>query len=244
MVEYINVKFNMENIKMALKLLNPGLRPLGTFDLVDGEAGTLTGGEYVELASASTGGATASTDGYAADVGSVGPMEPGGSAALLAPDLLSFEATSCTHENLGGLADEGNSGYGTLFGQLIGANAGRATTVSGSVVLQPTTDRASGKVTVWHQHGLYGVNGTAATGGTDGSGTNALNTTIVANDLVYATTATGLLELSAATGDAIGFFVGAVADSSLVSTTAQAAGGNLAIDHWAVYFCGNAVAPA
>jgi hypothetical protein len=235
MVEYINVKFNMENIKMALKLLNPGLRPLGTFDLVDAEAGTLTGGEYVELGTVGADG----TDGYAADVGSVGPMGPGGSQALLDPQLFHFSATACTSQNLGGLADEGASQYGTLFGSLIGANTGRATTVSGAVVLQPSTDRASGKVTVWHQHGLYGVNGTAAAWTSTGTAPETVNAA------VYGTVNTGLLTLDADSGtnlDPLAIFAGAVADSSLVSTTAQATGGNLAIDHWAVYFCGNAVA--
>lgn len=238
MVGHVNVKFNMENIKMALKLLNPGLRPLGTYDLVDAEAGSLTGGEYVELGTVGTD----ATDGYASDVGNVGPMGPGGAAGLLDPQLWHFSATHCTSESLGGLCDEGGSEYGTLFGSLIGQNAGRATTESGAVVIGPTTDRGSGKVTVWHQPGLYGVNGTAATGGTDGSGATALDTVTTVNDAVYATTNTGLLEISGATGDPLGIFAGAVSDSSLVSTTNAAAGESAAINYWAVYFCGNAVA--
>jgi hypothetical protein len=232
MVEYVNVKFNMENIKMALKLLNPGLRPLGTYDLVDAEAGSLTGGEYVELGTAGTAG----SDGYAADVGSVGPMGPGGSAGLLNPELFQFSAVTCTSENLGGLCDEGGTEYGTLFGSLIGQNAGRATTQSGAVVIGPTTERGSGKVTVWHQHGLYGVNGSAAT-----TATTPLSGVTAVNDAVYAEASTGLLTIATTSGDPLGIFAGAVADPSLVSTTNAAAGLNAAISYWAVYFCGNAV---
>jgi hypothetical protein len=235
MVGHVNVKFNMENIKMALKLLNPGLRPLGTYDLVDAEAGSLTGGEYVELGTVGTDG----SDGYAADVGSVGPMGPGGSAGLLDPQLWHFSATACTSESLGGLCDEGGTEYGTLFGSLIGSGAGRATTESGAVVIGPTTDRGSGKVTVWHQHGLYGVNGSAATGAT-----TPLSGVTAVNDAIYGEVNTGLLTLAPDAGtnlDPLGIAAGAVADPSLVSTTNAAAGLNAAISYWAVYFCGNAV---
>ena len=34
---------------MALVLLNPGLRPLGQFDMEDDNATNMSGGEYVEL---------------------------------------------------------------------------------------------------------------------------------------------------------------------------------------------------
>ena len=50
---------------MALKLLNPGLRPLGQFDLHDPVA--LRGGEYVELQAFSP--EPTGAEGYAADVG-------------------------------------------------------------------------------------------------------------------------------------------------------------------------------
>jgi hypothetical protein len=213
---------------MALKLLNPGLRPLGTFDLDDGDAASLTGGEYVELQADAASGA----DGYAADVGSVGPMGPDSSPALLAPVLWNFGLSACTSESIGGLADEGIDDYGTLFGSLIGSNAGRATSQSGAVTIGPASNRASGKVTVWHQAGLYGVNGTAATGqGTSSTGLDSLSTV---NAAVGADTS-GLLGAGLGGGDALGVFAGRVTDSSLVSTTNQAAGLAVATEYYAVY---------
>lgn len=214
---------------MALKLLNPGLRPLGTFDLDDADAGALTGGEYVALQADAAPG----TDGYAADVGSVGPMGP----TVGAPELWNFGLASCVAApHLGGLADEGVADYGTLFGSMIGSNAGRATSTSGAVVIGPSTDRASGKVTVWHQAGLYGVNGAAATG--QGTSTTGLDTLTVVNEAIGAETATGLLGSGLSGGAALGVFCGRVADSSLVSTTNAAVGLAAATEYFAVYTFG------
>jgi len=223
---------------MALKLLNPGVRPLGTFDLDDAFAGTLQGGEYVELLADATPGPL--VEGYAADVGAVGPMGPGAGAGLVAPILWNFTPATATSENLGGLADEGVNEYGTLFGQLIGSNVGQATVINGAVVLGPSTERASGKVTVWHAPGLYGVSGTPATGGNDGAGTDALSGATVANAPVYAHDAApsiGNLILTL-TNDSLGCFVGQVADSSLVSTTTVAAGLGATAESFAVYYFG------
>jgi len=223
---------------MALKLLNPGVRPLGTFDLDDAFAGTLQGGEYVELLADATPGPL--VEGYAADVGAVGPMGPGAGAGLVAPILWNFTPATNTSENLGGLADEGVNEYGTLYGQLIGSNTGQATVINGAVVLGPSTERASGKVTVWHAPGLYGVSGTPATGGTDGAGLNALSGSVLANDAVYASNTAGSLGnlVTSVAGAPLGCFVGQVADSSLVSTTTVAAGLAATAESFAVYYFG------
>jgi len=145
-----------------------------------------------------------------------------------------------TSENLGGLADEGVNEYGTLFGQLIGSNTGQATVINGAVVLGPSTERASGKVTVWHAPGLYGVSGTPATGGTDGAGLNALSGSVLANDAVYASNTAGSLGnlVTSVAGAPLGCFVGQVADSSLVSTTTVAAGLAATAESFAVYYFG------
>jgi hypothetical protein len=220
---------------MALKLLNPGLRPLGTFDLDNDDAGSLVGGEYVELQADSDGGA----DGYAADVGSVGPMGLTTAGSVDADRLLwNMGLATCDHTALGGLADEGEDEYGTLFGSLIGSNTGQATTQSGATVIGPPTNRGSGKVTVWHQSGLYGVNGTAATTGT-GAGTAALSTIVTVNGPVHATAGGLLLNGgTTATGDQLGSYAGVVTDSSLVSTTNTAAGLAASIEYHVVYLFG------
>lgn len=198
---------------MALKLLNPGLRPLGMFDLEDGDAGAVVGGEYCELQSM----AVDNVEAYAADVGQLSDTDTG----------VNFTLSTRTAGNLGGLADEGTDEYGTLFGSLIGSNTGRATTESGAVVIGPSTDRASGKITVWAQAGLYGVNGQHPTE----------LTAAQANAPLSASNG-GLLQTTA-NGHDLGIYVGAMTDSSLVSTTNAAVGLAAAEEYHAVFFAGN-----
>ena len=206
---------------MALKLLNPGLRPLGMFDLNDDDAGSVVGGEYVELAADNF-----AVEAYAADVGQ---LADGGSS------MVAFTLAERTAGNLGGLADEGRDEYGTLFGNLIGSNAGRATSQSGAVVIGPSTDRASGKVTVFAQAGLYGVTDQHA----------SLDTTDAVANLSLSATTGGLLCLTSA-GDAagheVGIYVGAMTDTSLVSTTNSAVGLDAATEYHAIFFAGNGAA--
>ena len=208
---------------MALKLLNPGLRPLGMFDLEDDSAGLIDGGEYVALNSTGIG-----AEGYAADVAQVGPFVGADLAGNKAS--VKFDVGVRANGVLGGLADEGIAGYGTLFGEQIGGNAGRATSINGAVVIGPATHRGSGKVTVWTQSGLYAVNGQAATDaalGTPLASMTAVNTAVFADGL-------GLLR-STGTGVQMGIFVGHMADSSLVSTTNSATGEAVAIEASALY---------
>jgi len=205
---------------MALKLLNPGLRPLGMFDLLDADAANLVGGEYVQLAEANP-----LVEGYAADVGQL--LETDGNTVL-------FGRSSRTAASLGGLADEGIDEYGTLFGSLIGSNTGRATSQSGAVVIGPETNRGSGKVTVWAQAGLYGVNGQA------GDPADSELAAMDANAAIRATTDSGLL--GDGNVDQVGTYVGAMTDSSLVSTTNAAAGLDSETEYHAIWFLGNAQA--
>lgn len=196
---------------MALKLLNPGLRPLGMFDLNDDDAGALVGGEYVELNQDAF-----SVEAYAADVGQLSDNT----------GMVNFaRAAQRAAGALGGLADEGVGEYGTLFGELIGSRAGQATSQSGAVVIGPSTDRASGKVTVWAQAGLYGV-----TDQTDLSGADA-------NDALYAS-AGGLLSTNV-NGAQVAIYVGAMTDTSLVSTTNAAVGLDAETEYDAVFHLGN-----
>jgi len=129
---------------MALKLLNPGLRPLGQFDLEDDTMGTLEGGEHVGLDATAVG-----AEGYAADVSSGGPFVGADLAGNRAS--VKFDVGSRVAGELSGLADEGTTGYGTLFGRTIGASAGRTTVVNGAVVVGPRERLRQGNrlVTVW-----------------------------------------------------------------------------------------------
>jgi hypothetical protein len=208
---------------MALKLLNPGLRPLGMFDLEDDTAGTLEGGEHVALNATAIG-----AEGYAADVSSVGPFVGADLAGSRAS--VKFDVATRVAGALSGLADEGIAGYGTLFGEQIGGNAGRATSINGAVVVGPSTERGSGKVTVWTQSGLYSVDGAAAT---DAAAGVALASMTAVNTAVFAD-ALGLLR-STGVGAQLGIFVGHLADTSLVSTTNTAVGIAKAIESSALY---------
>ena len=197
---------------MALKLLNPGLRPLGMFDLFDDDAGDVDGGEHVTLQAGNF-----AQEAYAADV-----------AQLQANSgMVNFTLGIKTANQLGGLADEGTDEYGTLFGSLIGSNTGRATSESGAVVIGPSTDRASGKVTVWAQAGLYGVSGDA----------HSFDGTEAVNAAVDAAADTGVLGSDG--GTQLGIYVGAMTDTSLVSTTNSAVGLGAETEYHAVFYQGN-----
>ena len=217
---------------MALKLLNPGLRPLGQFDLDDADQGLLLGGENVRMVAN-----PAIVEGYAADVGLMAdgtpPLVPGfardirGVAAAVGPPPVAAASFFC------GLADEGGAEYGTQFGSLIGQNAGRSTqfgTLNGAVVVGPTTDQASGKVTVWAQSGLYGV--------TDDAGAAGALAGADTNDLLTAGAGTGLLA-DAGPGPAgpttVALYVSEVNDTSLVSTTATAVGAAAQTEYHAIF---------
>jgi len=224
---------------MALKLLNPGLRPLGQFDLND-DAAALVGGEYVELQVDNV----AAVEGYAADVGALVGADGG---------IVNFTPATRTAARFGGLADEGGAEYGTLFGDIIGGNAGRMTqfgTAGGSVVVGPDTDTASGKVTVWAQEGLYGV--TADAGGDPGAAAASdLDSLVIGvNDPIHASTGVavsdfdrlGGLTVDAGEGDRVGIYVSTVSDTSLVSTTARAVGDAAVLECHAIFYVGNASA--
>ena len=218
-----------ENI-MALVLLNPGLRPMGQFDLNDGQ--TVNGGEYAELTSEAL-----TTEGYAADVGTaygsgIVANSQGLNFALGARTAVPDAATAA----VGGLTDEGSDNYGTLFGSAIsmfGTGFGTQST-RGVVTLGPKTDLASGKATIWHQSGLYGVTTDAVTAST---GTNPIGTATATNARLYALAA-GTLSADASAGVRVAIYLGAQRDRSLVSTTAAAAGETATTDHYVIYFQG------
>lgn len=133
---------------MALKPLNPGMQPLGMFDVVDTQLAGLKGGEVMTLTTASRTntaseqGAFDALDGY--DYGATPGLRP---AATLAASAADMNKTLM-------LADDGLSGYFTVAGTLVGTQAG-LTTVGAN--LGPHTAAASGKVSLWDKDGLYQV---------------------------------------------------------------------------------------
>lgn len=163
---------------MALKVLQSGLHPLGYYDALDAQTTTMKGGEVVTFGTVAVGAATDksaadSADGYLY-TGANRPVVTNTIGASTRPYMLS---------------DDGTSGYGTLFGQVVGGTVGQV--VTGGAVLGPHTATASGKITCWHQPGLFGVTLDAVH--TDATvGLSVTNSTLTTGAALYSTSA-GLL---------------------------------------------------
>jgi hypothetical protein len=127
---------------MSLKILQPGVQPLGQFDGDDTESLTLMGGEIVTFKSVL---ATVATDKAAKDsfdgyINSVKRPVVTRTVRIAWRPLM--------------LADDGITGYGTLFGSVLGGTVGQVAT---GTALGPHTTTGSGKVTLWANPGLYAV---------------------------------------------------------------------------------------
>lgn len=213
-----------------LKLLQPGIEPLGQFDVDDEAISLIVGGEVGIF-----GALDITTDGYAADVfPGQGPQ-------------IQIELGSATNSQLHGLIDEGTTGggpdssnsYGTLFGQVIGGTTGIGTGIgtlsgTGTVVVGPSTMFGSGKATLWTKPGLYGVSRDAFAVGAEFDAA-ALHSPI------YGTAAGGATAgklTTGAVGARVAAALGPMYDVSLVSTTTVAAGDPAVVDFLAIYLLG------
>mgnify|MGYP003656069449 CR=1 FL=1 len=216
-----------------LKPLQPGIEPLGQFDIEDDDIALVKGGEVAVLQAL-----TVTSDLYAADVfGDPGPQ------IHLTLDRVS--AVAVFH----GLVDEGTSvqgdgsqSYGTLFGTVIGATTGKGTgfgdsSTAGIVVVGPSTIRGSGKATLWTKAGLYGVTKDAwtATSEYDAATLNG----VIYGDAADATNDGKLTTTSTGNGVGVALHIGRVDDISLVSTTdTQAGASSTASQYGALYLAG------
>lgn len=200
---------------MALKLLQSGGNPLGQFDADDRD--TFLGGEVITFTARAVGAATDKSAADSAD----GYYNPGTSRAVLTKVLSNALGAGAVGGGPLMLADDGTSGYGTLFGQVVGGTVGQQ--VTGGAQLGPATNVGSGKVTAWHQPGLYGVT------------LDAVDTATIAPSVasctpgkpLYALNATGFLTTNNSTGVSfnngttsivVGNFVEFATDGSLVRT--------------------------
>lgn len=200
---------------MALKLLQTSGQPLGQFDGLDSEFLTLKGGEVVTFGAVAV---TSGTDYAAADAFdgyiSVGPKRT----------VVTKTLTAATRPLM--LADDGISGYGTLFGTVVGGTVGQVvygpqSTVSASDLLGPHTARGSGKVTCWATPGLFAVT-LDAVDTTANTGIAVSNPNLTAGSKLYYTSAGLLTPNSAASAGAgavvVGHFVEFQSNGSLVTT--------------------------
>lgn len=196
---------------MALKLLQPGTQPIGQFDGLDTEVLTLKGGEVVTLVSTAVPGDLAASDSFD------GYVVP---AAVQKRPVVTKTLDGYSRPLM--LADDGITGYGTLFGSVVGGTVGQV--VTGGAVLGPHTATGSGKVTCWDKPGLYAVS-LDACDTTAATGLQPTNATLDTGAALYYTSA-GLLTPNAAaapagTGGAktvVGRFVDFETNSSLVNT--------------------------
>lgn len=125
-----------------------GLNPVGMFDLLDTALSTLKGGEVMILTS--TLAVNSSTEAAAQDVLD-GYMYDNTAPKNNRP-VATFASSATSYPLY--LSDDGLANYGSLFGQVIGTNAGKGVT---GTDLGPNSAAASGKVTLWANPGLYSV---------------------------------------------------------------------------------------
>lgn len=128
---------------MSLKLLQPGTQPLGQYDGYDSEFLTLKGGEIVTFTSIVVNGDKAARDIYD------GYVNPSGVQKRV---VVTRNVVAGSRPLM--LTDDGVTGYGTLFGSVVGGTVGQQAT---GAILGPHTATGSGKVTLWEKPGIYGV---------------------------------------------------------------------------------------
>lgn len=217
---------------MALKLLQPGIQPLGQFDGLDSEVLTLKGGEVVTLAPVTTSGqpgvSGSGNDAAAFDVFD-GYVNVAGT--FKRPAVTKTIPSNAVTRPLF-LSDDGIAGYGTLFGAVVGGTVGQQVNNPSSytytgALLGPHTSTGSGKTTCWDKPGLYAVSldavdTTASTGLVPTNTANGLNV----GSALY-TTVGGLLTPNAAvsaggaslgSGPVVGRFVEFNTNQALVTT--------------------------
>ena len=135
---------------MALFIYQPGIEPLGQFDMLDSYltgANIVLGGEVATLTTASRVISAAEKAAYDVLDGYVAPA-----ISQLRSVLTKGLASNAVRPLW--LLDDGTTGYGTLFGQVIGTPVGLLTTGTN---IGPHTAAGSGKVTAWDKPGLYAI---------------------------------------------------------------------------------------
>lgn len=217
---------------MALFPLQPGLNPIGQYDLLNTEQASILGGEVMTFTTASTTNSSTeqaaydAADGYMFDASGVINNRP---ATLRASTAAQFPLF---------LSDDGLANYGTLFGQVIGVPVGTATTGTN---LGPHTAAASGKVTLWGNPGLYAVTTDAVASDFITSINTGASAGLVPGRVLGFTSGGKLAHSSTAVEPAVsatgvGNFVEFQTNQSLVNTPARLVGATISytqiVFHW------------
>ncbi len=142
---------------MALYIYQPGVQPLGQFDVLDAYATTIKGGEVGTLFPAIRTNSATEKAAYDVRDGYTNTTDVRRAAVANA-------INGSTYRPLW-LLDEGTAGYGVLFGSVIGTPVGLSTTGTN---LGPHTTAGSGKVTCWDKPGIYAVSIDAVDTSADG----------------------------------------------------------------------------
>jgi len=211
---------------MALKVLYPGTPPIGQFDFEDGYLSSVKGGEICTLVALSI--ANTATEQSAADAKDGYTNYSQKKRVGLTLNVAAYTARPLW------LTDDGTTGYGTLFGQVIGVPAGLATTGTN---LGPHTAAASGKVTAWDKPGIYGVTLDAVD--LTSAGLQPSNTSLVPQSKIYPTilglltpTYTRAVGASSTNSPVVARFLEFETTArSLVKTPASLVGGTVAWEH-------------
>jgi hypothetical protein len=220
---------------MALKLLQPGIQPLGQFDGYDADYLTVKGGEICTFGSVATSGQPGVVSpgfdkaAYDAFDGYVNPTSVAKRPVVThtfsgAGALPSVVAAGSAGRPLM-LTDDGILGYGTLFGSVVGGVVGQQVNGPNSftgAILGPATQTGSGKITCWEKPGLYAVSLDAC----DTAAATGLQPTNVGLDVGAALTFSSAGLLTPATGGSgvfgavpvVGRLVEFATNGSLVTT--------------------------
>jgi hypothetical protein len=150
---------------MALQPVQGGREPLGQFDGYFLDTLSFLGGEvctFIAVPSASNPGPADSADGYLYGGTTIPAVTKSQLAVAQAgPYMLADDGTAS-------YAGTVSTGYGTLFGTVVGGTVGQ-TQIGSGTVLGPPTQTGSSRITCWDKPGLYKVSldacdPTAATG--------------------------------------------------------------------------------
>jgi len=212
---------------MALYPVQPGIQPLGMFDVKDTVLSGLKGGEVMTLGAEGVTNTTSETAAF--------DVLDGYTFATPAKRPVAVLASVATHAFVA-LADEGTGpDYFTMLGTVVGGKTGLV--VSGGATNGPHTATASGKVTLWDKPGLYEVT-------TDALPVDFASSALVPGTSVLGFTSTGKLQRSGGadvqTDSGCAVFVEFAHSSSLVTTPAHLVGASSAYNRVKVMFLGAA----